>query len=127
MSFLRTESLRLNLNAISLFLSRNRLQLSNALIAPAAFSHLTDLHLNGTMTTWAEMQQITAAMLSLQVVEIGYNRISRLVTSDYHFEAGIDPVAPAIQMINLDSNEIDDWAHVCQALNTYRHRCVIFS
>lgn len=79
-----------------------------------AFQGLTDLQLNGTMTSWQEMQRVTAMMPNLRLVEMGYNRLERLC----------DPDNPAnnnntIQTINLDTNECRDWVHLCRTLEQY--------
>jgi hypothetical protein len=77
----------------------------------SAFQRLTDLQLNGTLMTWREMQEITALMPNLRLVEMGYNRLTSL--------SSFDPIKSTIQVINLDTNQCRDWAHICQALKPY--------
>lgn len=77
-----------------------------------AFSNLIELRLNGTLTTWKEMQQVTAAMPFLRIVELGYNLITELSPADLVQES-------AIETINLDSNNCHDWVHICESLGSY--------
>lgn len=97
-----------------LFFSRNRLQPSDsASIIPSAFLRITELQLNGTMMTWGEMQDAISTMPCLQLVEMGYNRISHLSGTPHLSSSG----APSpLRTINLDSNECDDWPRVCAAM-----------
>ena len=77
----------------------------------SAFVKLTDLQLNDTLTTWQEMQEVTAQMPNLRLVEMGYNRLTTLSSSG--------PIDSKIQVINLDTNECRDWSNICQALKPY--------
>lgn len=77
-----------------------------------AFSNLIELRLNGTLTTWREMQRVTAAMPVLKIVEMGYNLIDQLFSDD--------PVqGSTIENINLDTNDCHDWVHICDSLRPY--------
>jgi len=76
----------------------------------SAFVKITELQLNGTLMSWREMQEVTALMPSLRLVEMGYNRLATLPSG---------PVNSAIQVINLDSNECHDWTHIYQATVPY--------
>jgi Leucine-rich repeat (LRR) protein len=60
------------------------------------------------------MQDVTAVMPNLRLVEIGYNNLSRLSVLD-------NPPAneSTIQTINLDSNECHDWVHICGSVGPY--------
>ncbi|KAF8205723.1 hypothetical protein K438DRAFT_1905308 [Mycena galopus ATCC 62051] len=93
-----------------LSLNRNRLQSPKDTRAMTlAFSNLIELRLNGTLTTWAEMQQVTAAMPMLRIVEMGYNLIDEV------FSNGLLP-GSTIETINLDSNELRDWVQISDSL-----------
>ncbi|KAJ7256464.1 hypothetical protein B0H12DRAFT_1202025 [Mycena haematopus] len=95
------------------FTSRNRLQSPKDTRAMTlAFTNLIELRLNGTLTTWAEMQQITAAMPVLRMVEMGYNLIDELSSTD-------SLQGSTIETINLDSNDLRDWVHICDSLRSY--------
>ncbi|KAF7337954.1 Tubulin-specific chaperone E [Mycena venus] len=96
-----------------LSLNRNRLQSPRDQRAMTlAFSHLIELRLNGTLTTWNEMQQITAAMPILRIIEMGYNLIDELSTGDLS-------QGSTIETINLDSNDLRDWVHIYDSLQPY--------
>ncbi|KAJ7161512.1 hypothetical protein C8R43DRAFT_1063744 [Mycena crocata] len=96
-----------------LSLNRNRLRSPTDPRGMAvAFSNLIELRLNGTLTTWREMKQVTAAMPVLKVVEMGYNLLEDLSSDTVVQES-------AIETINLDSNDCHDWSHVCYSLRPY--------
>lgn len=102
-----------------LWFSRNRLQYSSSSeLLKTAFPSLTVLQLNGTLMTWQESLCVVSTMPNLQVLEMGYNHLSRL-SQDTD-----DPVSviPAIQTVNLDNNNCNDWPHVfasLKKLNSY--------
>ncbi|THV07798.1 hypothetical protein K435DRAFT_825160 [Dendrothele bispora CBS 962.96] len=101
----------------SLSLNRNRLRIPpQPGRMPSAFLNVTNLELNGTLTTWQEMQYITSFMPKLLVVELGYNNISRMTDNE-------GPASPAvhIETLNLDSNNINDWQDLGRALSHYHH------
>jgi hypothetical protein len=60
------------------------------------------------------MQEVTAYMPKLEVVELGYNLLCWLVPSTFQ-----SPPESTIISFNLDSNECCDWSHICQALRRY--------
>uniref|UniRef100_A0A0W0FPT5 Tubulin-specific chaperone e n=1 Tax=Moniliophthora roreri TaxID=221103 RepID=A0A0W0FPT5_MONRR len=95
-----------------LALNRNRLEL---LLDPqkgaTAFNNLLELELNGTLTTWSEFQKITAFMPRLHAVEMGYNRLGRLTSSD--------SLNSPIQCLNLDTNELSDWNNFRDAAKSF--------
>ncbi|KAJ7685581.1 hypothetical protein DFH06DRAFT_1358117 [Mycena polygramma] len=96
-----------------LSLNHNRLQPPKDARAMAlAFCNLIELRLNGTLTTWAEMQQVTAAMPVLKIVEIGYNHIDELYSGELIRGS-------TIETINLDSNECRDWVQICNSVRPY--------
>ncbi|KAF8163437.1 hypothetical protein B0H34DRAFT_649985 [Crassisporium funariophilum] len=96
-----------------LALNGNRLQLPvNNNSMEGAFSGVTEIQLNATLLTWTEMQAVTSMMPTLQVIEMGYNHLTRL--SD-----GVSVSNSAVQTINLDSNCCSDWAHVCASFKEY--------
>ena len=101
--------------------SRNRLKLPlNVQSLEGAFLNLTDLQLNATFLSWAEMQAITSVMPKLQLIEMGYNHLSRLSGGM------IRPHDCNVQVINLDTNDCSDWVHLCASFSEY-HSYVIVS
>ncbi|KAJ7461535.1 hypothetical protein FB451DRAFT_1268490 [Mycena latifolia] len=95
-----------------LALNRNRLQTPpDPGAMTLAFSNLIELRLNGTLMTWKEMQQVTAAMPVLKIVEMGYNLIDEISSADRQ--------RSAIETINLDSNDLRSWVNVCDSLQSY--------
>lgn len=80
-----------------------------------AFLHLTELQLNGTNTTWAEIEKITAFMPVLRLVELGYNFLTSLQTRE-----DVPPDdSNTIQIINLDTNACSDWIDISESLQRY--------
>ncbi|KAJ7681776.1 hypothetical protein B0H17DRAFT_1075669 [Mycena rosella] len=96
-----------------LALNRNRLQTPrDPLTMTLAFSKLTELRLNGTLMTWKEMQQVTAAMPVLKIVEMGYDLINEVSSPELLHGS-------TIETINLDSNNLRNWVDICDALRPY--------
>ncbi|EEB93744.1 hypothetical protein MPER_07563 [Moniliophthora perniciosa FA553] len=97
-----------------LALNRNRLE---SLLDPqrgaTAFNNLLELELNGTLTTWSEFRKITAFMPKIRAVEMGYNRLGKLTSSD-SFDS-------PIQSLNLDTNELLDWNNICDTAKSFPH------
>ena len=79
-----------------------------------AFSGITELQISETMMTWDEMQTITASMPQILAVEFGYNSLTKLVSS---FQADLSQ--SKVQSINLDSNMLGDWIHICTSIRPY--------
>ena len=63
--------------------------------------------------TWPEMETIAEMIPTLRIVEMGYNRLTDLHSSD--------TVLSNIQVINLDGNEIKHWSHIHHRFQFY-HR-----
>lgn len=80
-----------------------------------AFSALTELQLNGTMMTWTEMQEVTAHMPRLRLVEMGYNHLVQLQIPTLSVSLN-----SMIEVFNLDSNLCSEWYHVYNSLLHYR-------
>lgn len=101
-----------------LSLNNNRLQpLSNLKLGRDAFSHLSELQLNGTLMTWQAITGVVCLMPRLQRLESGYNRLQYLSSlPQNHPEL-------AITTLNLDSNELSDWVEMSQALVSF-HKLV---
>lgn len=101
--------------------SRNRLKLPlNVQSLEGAFLNLTDLQLNATFLSWADMQAITSIMPNLQHIEMGHNHLS-------HLSGGmIKPHDSNVRVINLDTNNCSDWIHLCASFTEY-HSYVIVS
>ncbi|KAF5373677.1 hypothetical protein D9758_000875 [Tetrapyrgos nigripes] len=101
----------------SISLNRNRLQIpSNFGNMPTAFPNVTTLELNGTLTTWPELQFIISFMPKLIVVEMGHNKISQLTLAE-----GPTASESLINTLNLESNNISDWIELTRALGQYHH------
>ena len=94
--------------------SNNRLQpLSNPRLGRDAFSHLTELQLNGTLMTWQAIMGVVCLMPHLQRLESGYNRLQYLSSlPQNHPEIFINT-------LNLDSNQLSNWVETCQALVSF--------
>jgi hypothetical protein len=103
--------MRLTHTVHRLDLSNNRLQpLSNLKLGSDAFSHLTELQLNGTLMTWQAIMGVVCLMPRLQRLESGHNRLQYLSPlPQNHPEL-------AITTLNLDSNQLSNWVETCQAL-----------
>ncbi|KAI0282126.1 hypothetical protein BGY98DRAFT_955847 [Russula aff. rugulosa BPL654] len=101
-----------------LSLNNNRLQpLSNLKLGRDAFSHLTELQLNGTLMTWQAIMGVVCLMPRLQRLESGYNRLQHLSSlCQNHPEL-------VITTLNLDSNQLSNWVETCQALVSF-HKLV---
>jgi hypothetical protein len=96
--------------------SNNRLQpLSNLKLGRDAFSHLTELQLNGTLMTWQAIVDVVCLMPRLQRLESGYNRLQYLSSSS------LPQNYPelVITTLNLDTNQLSDWVETCQALVSF--------
>ena len=85
-----------------------------------AFNSLTELQLNGTLMTWLEMQTVIASMPNLRLVEMGYNKLATLSSPDDRLSDN-----KVLRVINLDSNMLSDWVHVCTSL--YRYTSYVLS
>ena len=94
--------------------SNNRLQpLSNLRLGRDAFSHVTELQLNGTLMTWQAIMGVVCLMPRLQRLESGYNRLQYLSSlTQNHPEL-------VITTLNLDSNQLSNWVETCQALVSF--------
>lgn len=88
----------------------------------ANYDHLTDafpkvkeIQLNDTRMTWTDMKTITARMPQLEAIEIGYNQLSRLADATFSTSS----YNTTVRFLNLDTNLISDWVHVCTSLKEY--------
>ncbi|KAG2077874.1 hypothetical protein BDR04DRAFT_431142 [Suillus decipiens] len=90
--------------------SRNRLTPPSSHLPASAWLRLSELQLNGTWTSWEEFTSIAMLMPQLRIVELGYNELTSL---SY---ANISAVLDRIEIINLDSNKLEDWRHIVEAL-----------
>ncbi|KAG6862063.1 hypothetical protein C0995_007193 [Termitomyces sp. Mi166 len=92
----------------------------NCTAMESAFLNLIELQLNGTMMSWSEMQNATAAMPNLEVIEFGHNSLTRLHTAD-----NILPANKTVRVINLDIHEAESenerikahpqWFNLCKS------------
>lgn len=82
----------------------------------AAFERLEELQLNATFTTWEEFQAIIPHMPALASVELGYNGLRSADKVQGHDTARW-PQNSAIRSINLDGNELDQFADACARMH----------
>lgn len=105
--------MRLTHTVHRLGVSNNRLQpLSNLKLGRDAFSHLTELQLNGTLMTWQAIMGVVCLMPRLQQLESGYNRLQYLSLPQNRPEL-------VVNTLNLDSNQLSNWVETCQALVSF--------
>ncbi len=83
-----------------------------------AFASLRELQINAVLVTWTEIRVLTNYMPKLQIIETGYNQLQRLVADDSRLPADIT-INSALEVINLDSNELTEWAQTCEAIGSY--------
>ncbi|PFH54254.1 hypothetical protein AMATHDRAFT_135907 [Amanita thiersii Skay4041] len=97
-------------------LALNRTRLlppADFILMSKAFSKLLELQLNCTLTTWPDMVTVISMMPSLQLVEMGHNRLSRLPGTDKLVHNA------SIQVFNLDSNLCNNWTNLVQSFRHY--------
>ncbi|KAI0822831.1 hypothetical protein BC628DRAFT_1387870 [Trametes gibbosa] len=101
-----------------LSLNQNRLRLSQHMDI-RAFQRLEELQLNATLTTWEEFQALLPCMPSLTSVELGYNCLRTLQqeSRDDVTDRNSSNIS-IIKSVNLDGNELEDFADLCAALHT---------
>jgi hypothetical protein len=80
-----------------------------------AFPRLKEIQLNDTRMTWTDMKLITAFMPQLEAIEMGYNQLSRLADATFSTSS----YNTTVRFLNLDTNLISDWVHVCTSLKEY--------
>ncbi|TFY76586.1 hypothetical protein EWM64_g7423, partial [Hericium alpestre] len=70
---------------------------------------------------WLDMLDVTSLMPSLKLVEMGYNRLTRLTPPAAHHKL------PPLELVNLDGNSLSDWPNICQALAPFSrlHRLIL--
>jgi hypothetical protein len=61
------------------------------------------------------MKLITACMPQLEVIEMGYNQLLRLAA-----DKPSTSYNTTVHSLNLDTNVISDWAHICASLKEYQ-------
>ncbi|KAG2147251.1 hypothetical protein BD769DRAFT_1346477 [Suillus cothurnatus] len=93
-----------------LALNRNRLTPPSSHLPASAWLRLSELQLNGTWTSWEEFTSIAILMPQLRIAELGYNELTSLL------HAKISTVLNRIEILNFDSNKLEDWRHVSEAL-----------
>ncbi|KAL4067794.1 hypothetical protein J3A83DRAFT_4096673 [Scleroderma citrinum] len=105
-----------------LVLNRNRFLPLGSEFPACAFGHIVELQLNSTLVTWEEFREVLSFMPGLQVVELGYNRLTSLHTK------GLKPI-PRIHCLNFDTNELSDWADMAFSLSEFvvLHRLILSS
>ncbi|EIW60185.1 uncharacterized protein TRAVEDRAFT_164763 [Trametes versicolor FP-101664 SS1] len=98
-----------------LSLNQNRLR-PPQYFCVAAFERLEELQLNATFTTWEEFQAIIPHMPALASVELGYNGLRSADKVQGHDTARW-PKNSTIRSINLDGNELDQFADACARMH----------
>ncbi|KAI0672908.1 hypothetical protein C8Q78DRAFT_1187012 [Trametes maxima] len=101
-----------------LSLNQNRLQLPRNLSPEtAAFGRLEELQLNATLSTWTHFTELLTYLPCLKAVELGYNRLRAL--RDAHAPtATANYASTTVETLNLDGNELCNFADVCAAMHT---------
>ncbi|KAI0647367.1 hypothetical protein C8Q79DRAFT_908297 [Trametes meyenii] len=100
-----------------LSLNQNRLQLPRDLSPDtSAFRRLEELQLNATLSTWAHFREVLTYLPSLKAVELGYNGLRTLQDAHATITAG-GYANTTVETLNLDGNELDNFADVCAALH----------
>jgi hypothetical protein len=97
------------------FISRTRLLLrKDTLMQSSVFERIVELQLNDTMLLWRETQEIISLMPKLKHLELGYNELHDLSP------ASGDYLQPHLTSLNLTTNHLNDWRHVCESLVFYK-------
>lgn len=95
--------------------SNNRLQsFQSSIHAGQAFRNLTELQLNATLITWQTALNVIAFMPKLKHLELGYNRLSGLSSTEYPQGS-----FASLELLNLDGNDLMDWGDICRALRPF--------
>ncbi|RPD80376.1 hypothetical protein L226DRAFT_500829 [Lentinus tigrinus ALCF2SS1-7] len=98
-------------NLRSLSLNQNRLMPpDSSQLNAVAFQCLEELQISATLITWDEFQTLLPHMPALKAVEFGYNRMKAVSSNTW-------PANGTVQVVNLDSNELDSFQDVCSALH----------
>ncbi|KAG0697020.1 hypothetical protein DFH29DRAFT_176037 [Suillus ampliporus] len=93
-----------------LALNRNRLKPPPSQLPASAYLRLSEIQLNGTWTSWEEFTSIAVFMPQLRIAELGYNGLTSLS------HAKISSMLSRIEILNFDSNKLEDWRHISEAL-----------
>ncbi|KAI0345299.1 outer arm dynein light chain 1 [Trametopsis cervina] len=102
-----------------LALSHNRLAMpQDSVRFSNAFSTIQELQINSTLIPWIDLKLLISYMPSLTSVECGYNGYATLA-SQHGGVLGSAPTDIPLRIINLDCNELHDWAHIVSALQVY--------
>ncbi|KAI0093897.1 hypothetical protein BDY19DRAFT_919480 [Irpex rosettiformis] len=84
----------------------------------SAFSSIQEIQLNTSLIPWSDLKHLLKHMLSLTVIEYGYNGLSSLLARESDAMAHTN-TNDALRVINFDSNELTDWAQLVTALQCY--------
>ncbi|BGP31665.1 hypothetical protein JCM10296v2_003439 [Rhodotorula toruloides] len=103
----------------SLALSSNRFIRITSPTSLLGFERLTSLQLNNTLMSWSEVRLISPSLPNLVDLQFGFNRLRRLGDAGYadQFENARSSLLPSLKRLNLESNEMEDWADVVSELN----------
>ena len=99
----------------ALHLNRTRLgPLDEAALGP--FGRLTVLSLNDCALGWADAVRVAAAAPALEELHLSANGITSLASPGANETADAAPSLGALRLLNLDDNQLSDWAQVAAAV-----------
>ncbi|KDQ10603.1 hypothetical protein BOTBODRAFT_57988 [Botryobasidium botryosum FD-172 SS1] len=95
-----------------LILNHNRLGPLAKLSPHHILPTLQELRLNNTLTSWDELVFLSPIIPHLRHLQMGYNHLTKLCTTDRHRE----PLFPNLELLNLEGNMLDSWKDIMMAL-----------
>ncbi|SNX82762.1 related to PAC2 - microtubule effector required for tubulin heterodimer formation [Melanopsichium pennsylvanicum] len=86
----------------------------------ARLRHVQDLRLDETLMQWEELVRLAPALDGLLHLQLGYNGISRLVTSSIDGTGSEEMAAilPSLVSLSLEGNAIESWPGLVAALSS---------
>ncbi|KAL5511371.1 hypothetical protein ACEPAH_4587 [Sanghuangporus vaninii] len=100
-----------------LSLNSNRLSsLNDTTNLRSAFTSLEELRLNETFISWAEVVLLFTVMPRLRVIELGYNNMERLGSTELRDQLS----GTKLEVLNLDENKLHDWNDVMEAIAPFK-------
>ncbi|KAL5490033.1 hypothetical protein ACEPAI_4866 [Sanghuangporus weigelae] len=82
----------------------------------SAFMSLEELRLNETFISWAEVVLLLTVMPNLRAIELGYNNMERLGSTEFQDQLS----GTKLQVLNLDENKLHDWHDVMEAIAPFK-------
>ncbi|BGO99347.1 tubulin-specific chaperone E [Rhodotorula toruloides] len=103
----------------SLALNSNRFVRVTSPTSLPGFERLTSLQLNNTLMSWSEVRLISPSLPNLVDLQLSFNRLQRLDDAAHaeQVEAAPPTLLPNLKRLNLESNELDDWADAVSELS----------